>query len=169
MEEGTTDCTRARLHPKKLAAQTTSFVLQNLIPPHPSTLVPHISPPFSPHKFIMADVYVAQKIAAVLPPPAFGDIAKSSNDVRFAPGPQSPQTTQLLTRCAAHQQGLLPRCCRSGASSNGASRLLTAMQLSSRSSSRPLTVSTSLPRAPRRMMVPSPPRYVPTYTRHCRS
>lgn len=32
----------------------------------------------------MADVYVAQKIAAVLPPPAFSDIAKSSNDVRCA-------------------------------------------------------------------------------------
>lgn len=29
----------------------------------------------------MADVYVAKKIAAVLPPPAFSDIAKSSNDL----------------------------------------------------------------------------------------
>ncbi|KAJ4294632.1 Mitochondrial porin [Kalmusia sp. IMI 367209] len=29
----------------------------------------------------MADAYVAQKIAAVLPPPAFSDIAKSSNDL----------------------------------------------------------------------------------------
>ncbi|KAF2441921.1 mitochondrial porin-like protein [Karstenula rhodostoma CBS 690.94] len=29
----------------------------------------------------MADVYVAKKIAAILPPPAFSDIAKSSNDL----------------------------------------------------------------------------------------
>ncbi|KAF1970476.1 mitochondrial porin-like protein [Bimuria novae-zelandiae CBS 107.79] len=29
----------------------------------------------------MADAYVAQKIAAILPPPAFSDIAKSSNDL----------------------------------------------------------------------------------------
>ncbi|KAL5382252.1 hypothetical protein DPSP01_006648 [Paraphaeosphaeria sporulosa] len=29
----------------------------------------------------MADIYVAKKIAAILPPPAFSDIAKSSNDL----------------------------------------------------------------------------------------
>jgi len=52
----------------------------------------------------MADVYVAKKVAAVLPPPAFSDIAKPSNDV----GPRlltvSLTTVPLLTAIAAAHQ-----------------------------------------------------------------
>lgn len=121
-------------------------------PPPPTSLPPHIS--------IMADVYVAKKIAAVLPPPAFSDIAKSSNDVRLRHRGQLLNGAIANARLAAHQQGLLPRRCRSGASLPGALHMLTMAQPSLRSSSRLPMASTSPPRAPRRTMALSLLRYV---------
>ena len=76
-------------------------------------------------------------------------------------------TRSLTCACAAHQQGLLPHCRRSGWSIEPQWRALTTLQLPLRSSSRLPMASTSPLRACPLTLAPSPLRYAHARSTAC--